>query len=490
MLTPILNRGYTREPYKLIRFPCMTISIMKVKKGVVTLMNVRGIKKIITFVLLLLIIAVSNQFTLAYLLDKTSPVISKFIPVENNTNDLVISKLIEHKLGTDYIIPEDMIFEFQVELGEYYANQSITTSQGEFKTNEKGIFNLKIKPNVDVVISGIESGTKIKVTEIGEKQGFTIKDELTKEITISSSEGSKLEFINVYNPEIITGEKFELNGTKVLEGRNWQEGDKFAFKLEYLNESNEWISLGEKTIEYKDDNAEFNKYNFNEILKSFEFKNIGLYKFRLSEVLGNLENVDYDKTVNNFEILISDETMDGKLEIKEVTGYQNVKVTEKENKYNLEVTFNNKYIPVEEPEIKYEDEVENSILVNKNILVKETEYTIDSVINNFNGLSSDYTYVVYDKDNKVYEDELVRTGDYVIIKDKGNEYRFNLVLSGDTSGDGLITPLDYIKIKNHIIGNSNLSGEPYMLAADVSGDNNITPLDYIKVKNHIIQGGN
>ena len=451
--------------------------------------NVWKVKNVLMISLLFAMLMFSSGITLAYLLDKTSPVVSIFVPYEYSTSDLVISKSIEHSLGDGYVVPDNMEFEFQIDLGSYYANQSIVTSQGEFKVNEKGIFNIKIKPNVDVVISGIEDGTKVKVTEIIDKPGFTAKDELVKEVTISSTESSKIEFINVYKPLLVNGENILLNGKKVLDGREWQDGDKFTFRLEYYDED-KWVVLGEKTIEYSSDNIDFNKYNFNEIINNFEFKNVGIYKFRLSEVLGNLENVDYDKTINNFEVVITDETMDGNLEINEIKVYQNITVSKEDNIFNLDVIFNNKYVPKEDEELEYVDKIEDSVLVDENIVVKDTDYTIDTVISRFDGLSDNYSYVVYDKDGNEYKEDLVRTGDYVIIKDNDKEYRFDLVLTGDTSGDGLITPLDYIKIKNHIIGNSNLPGEAYILAADMSGDNNITPLDYIKVKNHIIKGGN
>jgi len=453
------------------------------------LKNVWKVKNVLMISLLFAMLMFSSGITLAYLLDKTSPVVSIFVPYEYSTSDLVISKSIEHSLGDGYVVPDNMEFEFQIDLGSYYANQSIVTSQGEFKVNEKGIFNIKIKPNVDVVISGIEDGTKVKVTEIIDKPGFTAKDELVKEVTISSTESSKIEFINVYKPLLVNGENITLNGKKVLDGREWQDGDKFTFRLEYYDED-KWVVLGEKTIEYSSDNIDFNKYNFNEIINNFEFKNVGIYKFRLSEVLGNLENVDYDKTINNFEVVITDETMDGNLEINEIKVYQNITVSKEDNIFNLDVIFNNKYVPKEDEELEYVDKIEDSVLVDENIVVKDTDYTIDTVISRFDGLSDNYSYVVYDKDGNEYKEDLVRTGDYVIIKDNDKEYRFDLVLTGDTSGDGLITPLDYIKIKNHIIGNSNLPGEAYILAADMSGDNNITPLDYIKVKNHIIKGGN
>ena len=60
----------------------------------------------------------------------------------------------------------------------------------------------------------------------------------------------------------------------------------------------------------------------------------------------HLENVDYDKSINTFDIKVTDVDMDGKLEVSTVTAAQNAKVTEAEGKYKIDITFNNTFIPV------------------------------------------------------------------------------------------------------------------------------------------------
>lgn len=65
------------------------------------------------------------------------------------------------------------------------------------------------------------------------------------------------------------------------------------------------------------------------------------------------------------------------------------------------------------------------------------------------------------------------------------EVTYSVTLLGDVNGDGNITPADYVKIKNNIMGTTSLEGA-YKKAADVNGDGNITPADYVKVKNHIM----
>ena len=88
---------------------------------------------------------------------------------------------------------------------------------------------------------------------------------------------------------------------------------------------------------------------------------------------------------------------------------------------------------------------------------------------------------VTDIPNAVLNSEVFGTGAKVTIE--GVEY--TIIMLGDSNGDGNITPLDYVKIKNNIMNITKLEG-CYLQAGDVNRDGNITPLDYVKVKNHIM----
>lgn len=56
---------------------------------------------------------------------------------------------------------------------------------------------------------------------------------------------------------------------------------------------------------------------------------------------------------------------------------------------------------------------------------------------------------------------------------------------GDVNGDGVVSSLDYIKVKNHIMGTKKLTNDE-LKRADVNKDSKVTSLDYIKIKNHIM----
>lgn len=318
-------------------------------------MNKKNFKGIVLLLALFLILTVAIENTFAFIATSTSNVSNTFKPYEFKENDLIINKTVEHPYGEYYQIPTRLLFTFKVDLGSKYANYEFLTTAGKLKTDSSGILEVSVKPNEPLTISGIDEGTKVKVTEIQDKYGFAVKDSvITKEITITETGLLTISFTNVYTPDPIKLETFNLTGTKILEDREWREGDKFSFRLEFLNENQEWITLATKTIEYKENENDFNKFNFNEEIQKIEYDTIGTYYYRISEIIGTDNNIDYDQNINYFSIEITDDDMNGKLEITNVEGHQNITINQNNNNYNIDVTFNNRFKleNVEDIEIK------------------------------------------------------------------------------------------------------------------------------------------
>ena len=82
------------------------------------------------------------------------------------------------------------------------------------------------------------------------------------------------------------------------------------------------------------------------------------------------------------------------------------------------------------------------------------------------------------------ENDKVKTGDVVTTED--NDYV--IILIGDANMDGKISPQDYIRIKNHILGTKVITDEINLLSGDANEDGKITPQDYIRIKNRILKG--
>ena len=67
--------------------------------------------------------------------------------------------------------------------------------------------------------------------------------------------------------------------------------------------------------------------------------------------------------------------------------------------------------------------------------------------------------------------------------DKKNTY--TVLIYGDVNGDGKISAIDYVNVKNYILKSSNLTGI-YAVAADVNRDNKVNAIDYVQIKNNIM----
>jgi hypothetical protein len=113
-----------------------------------------------------------------------------------------------------------------------------------------------------------------------------------------------------------------------------------------------------------------------------------------------------------------------------------------------------------------------------------SEITAGTTVEAFKKLLDENVSVKVMKDGQtVAEDALLGTGMTVQVLNSTKVY--TIVVTGDTSGDGLITGKDMIAIKAHILNKTLLLNE-YMFAADVTGDGVINGKDFIKVKATIL----
>lgn len=80
---------------------------------------------------------------------------------------------------------------------------------------------------------------------------------------------------------------------------------------------------------------------------------------------------------------------------------------------------------------------------------------------------------------------VLRTGDKVTIQSGNNKETLEVIIYGDVDGDGTISAVDYVLVKNHIMGTNALSGV-YQNAANVDKDNSISAVDYVNIKNYIM----
>ena len=330
-----------------------------------TLLKNKIFRRLALLVSLIVLLTSTVNTTFGFIVTKTDSLINTFVPFDNIISNLLISKNVEHPFGDEYVIPDNIAFDFKVDFGSLYANTTIKTTTGDIVADKNGSIQISLKPGETFAVEGIDAGTKVTVTEIQKDgSGFTVKDSAATMEGIVAEDGSlKFEYVNIYTPASVQPVNVSVVGTKILEGREWQSGDAFSFTLEQKQSDEIWTVIGTKAVTYDAGNASFNQFDFSDLIQALTFDKVGTYNFRMTEVIGNLENVDYDKSVNTFDIKVTDVDMDGKLEVSTVTAAQNAKVTETDGKYKVNITFNNTFIPV----VSEPDDIEVNIVVNKTV---------------------------------------------------------------------------------------------------------------------------
>ena len=118
---------------------------------------------------------------------------------------------------------------------------------------------------------------------------------------------------------------------------------------------------------------------------------------------------------------------------------------------------------------------------------KATAFDIEAMIKGYDAISDKMIEIKnkgYDASNKEITTGLIATGQKIVITNNTTK-TFNIVVKGDTNGDGKIGIGDYAKINDSILGKITLNGS-YNLAADTNSDGKIGIGDYAKVKDYIL----
>lgn len=118
-----------------------------------------------------------------------------------------------------------------------------------------------------------------------------------------------------------------------------------------------------------------------------------------------------------------------------------------------------------------------------------TGFELDTPVQNLRQTISNLEHVdlVYLKNNTGQEisSGIISTGIEFAIKIGDSTHQYTTVIKGDVNGDGKIQATDYVKVRNHIMGKTTLTGA-YLKAADANQDGKVYATDYVKIRNHIM----
>ena len=100
-------------------------------------------------------------------------------------------------------------------------------------------------------------------------------------------------------------------------------------------------------------------------------------------------------------------------------------------------------------------------------------------------ISGSNSVIVNNQAGAVVNDGIVGTSFKISVKNKTTSKSFTVIINGDTSGDGLVNPIDLLQVQKHILGTYNFNNI-YLQAADTSDDGYVNAVDLLQVQKHIL----
>ena len=172
----------------------------------------------------------------------------------------------------------------------------------------------------------------------------------------------------------------------------------------------------------------------------------------------------------------------GTKELEEGENVFSVKVTAENGKnrtYKLTITRLDASTAVILESSKYSVNTDKTITGITNYPIKATNFAKQFSVINGNS-------VVTDSDG-AEKTENIGTGDQIRVYDTAGAlmHTYDILIYGDTSGDGKVSSLDLLRVQKHILGISNLTGID-KTAADTSKDGKLSSLDLLQIQKQIL----
>ena len=232
------------------------------------------------------------------------------------SGNLKISKTVSSESGVD---APDATFTFKVTLMDANGNALPSSEQYRVSGDVAGYaFNgvtFNLKEDQSVVIGGLPEGYTYRVDETSSAEGFEAK-QATFEGTIRAEETAEASFVNEYTPDDVRldGSSF-LKVAKELSGREWQQNDKFTFKLTRADEGGNapLPQGGGDTVELT--------YNKREgSFGSIDYSKVGVYTYYVTETESKTDdNTNLTSSLAKYQVnvIVTDAGEEsGKLEVE------------------------------------------------------------------------------------------------------------------------------------------------------------------------------
>ena len=110
---------------------------------------------------------------------------------------------------------------------------------------------------------------------------------------------------------------------------------------------------------------------------------------------------------------------------------------------------------------------------------------ISDIKSNLEAVGGNSTVTIFDSKGTTMYEGTIGTGYKISINNQNSTETLEVVIKGDTSGDGVINALDLLQVQKSILGTYKLD-KSYKLAGDTSGDGIINALDLLQIQKNIL----
>ncbi|MBE6582159.1 MAG: VWA domain-containing protein [Ruminococcaceae bacterium] len=279
-----------------------------------------------------------------------------FVNTARGTGNFTVAKEIIHNYGAGYTIPVNNNTKFDIELtfdfdGKPLSGEYVVTFtdgiEAELKLNgtvgEKIIVTLR--HDEQFTVYGLPEGTVVTATEVNVPDGFTPSYENgVSEAEITANATSQIVINNVYEATVGATPSITVTGSKTVANHSYNGA--FEFTLQryksgaYIYDSS-WEVIETETVNY-DSFPDEKSFAFDYVFPTFD--EVGTYIYRVKETNSGVEGMLYDGHLHSFQIDVTDNDMDGKLEATvTTTRAPQVTVVEGASGWTVNADFVNSY---------------------------------------------------------------------------------------------------------------------------------------------------
>lgn len=279
-----------------------------------------------------------------------------FVNTARGTGNFTVAKEIIHNYGAGYTIPVNDNTKFEVELtfdfdGKPLSGEYVVTytdgNETEIKLNgtvgEK--ITVTLRHDDRFTVYGLPEGTVVTATEVNVPDGFTPSYENgVSEVEIAANATSQIVINNVYEATVGATPSITVTGSKTVANHSYNGA--FEFTLQryksgaYIYDSS-WEVIETETVNYDCFPGE-KSFAFDYTFPTFD--KVGTYIYRVKETNSGVEGMLYDGHLHSFQIDVTDNDMDGKLEATvTTTRAPQVTVVEGASGWTVNADFVNSY---------------------------------------------------------------------------------------------------------------------------------------------------